>query len=56
MISLKKILYEVLSNKLPHEVIDYISIYCNKKIKYKKPYYYKTYQKKLKMKFHYFYH
>ena len=56
MVKTIKILYEVLSNKLPDELIDYISIYCNKKIKYKKPYYYKTYQKKLKMKFHYFYH
>tara|TARA_Y100000114_G_scaffold61853_1_gene56703 strand:- start:5753 stop:5923 length:171 start_codon:yes stop_codon:yes gene_type:complete len=56
MVATLKILNEVLKNKLPQELIFYISKFCNKKIKYKKPYYYKTYQKKMKMKYHYFYH
>ena len=56
MVKTIKILNEVLGNKLPTDLIIFVSSYCNKKIKYKKPFYYKTYQKKIKMKFHYYYH
>jgi len=53
------LLKEVLKDALPNDVIYYISKFCNKKIKYKKLYQYKSYkndQKKIKFKYHYYYH